>query len=162
MSVQYKARLHRCSVRWEIPVWLWNKRINNKAKFPNFSPQIQLHLQSCNFCCGLASCRWFTRRNIGFFRVILGNVQTQDMVQVQKLEKHIDFVFSAAVRFKTWRAVLLGYLAMLGNNHHFKWWYFSELFNENLIHFLLCGEHFIFVLFISCFLALFTHVVIVE
>ena len=38
MSVQYKGQLHRCSVGWELPVLLWNKRIYNKANLANFSP----------------------------------------------------------------------------------------------------------------------------
>ena len=38
MYVQYKGQLHRCSVGWELPVLLWNKRIYNKAIFANFRP----------------------------------------------------------------------------------------------------------------------------
>ena len=71
------------------------------------------------------------------------------MVKVEKSEKQIDFVYSAAVRLETLWAVLFGYLAMLRNNCRFKWWYFSEIncyFHENLIHFLFWREHF-FVVF---------------
>ena len=70
------------------------------------------------------------------------------MVKVEKSEKQIDFVYSAAVRLETLWAVLFGYLAMLRNNRRFKWWYFGEIncyLHENLIHFLLCSEHFIYV-----------------
>ena len=149
---------------WEIPVFLWNKRIYNKANFTNFSPHFLGIYSSSNPV--IAPVDWHHADDASdeiwtFLKVSLGNVKIAFMVQVEKLEKQIYFVFSAAIRFETSWAVLFGYLATLRNNRCFKWWYFSEIncyFNENL----LCGEHFIFVSFICCFHGRFTHVVIVE
>ena len=155
MSVQYKGRLHRCSVGWEIVIVVIVKqyRICNASHCCRPIWQTSALIFSASTALRILTfLLWNTLVHIidqtkfglcwCYFRNFNANWENRPNIFGRKAENRVYFPFAAEFRYKTAFPVFYGYWEILRNNWRLKWSYFGGNnwhFQLNLVHSLARG-----------------------